>query len=94
MTRGPLFQRALIVQNAFRSEVGSVEIMSAQFLSPAYFSYMNMDNDKFIKFTPEFKQTIINMYANATPYDFGHVPCVNGCTSTIKVSRLRQILIR
>lgn len=93
MTRGPLFQRASIIRNVSRSEVeGSVDIQSAFFLPKGYFTSLSglskMDSElSMIELTPEFRKTVQSMQGPIS-YNLSHIPCVNGCTSSIKVRHL------
>ena len=86
MTRGPLFQRASIVRSVLRSETGSVNIQSASFLPYTYFSLDKdwLDTSMGMKIPPEFRATMKNMQGPIT-YDLSHIPCSDGCTSSIKV---------
>lgn len=88
MTRGPLFQRALIVQNVSRSEIGSVDIQSASFLPQSFFSLSESQVDASAgkKLSSEFRETAKSMN-NPISNNLSHIPCSHDCTSSIKVRR-------
>lgn len=89
MTRDPLFQHASIVRNVSRSEVGSVDIESASFLPKDYFTiFEGYSKDvSMIKLTPKFRETVQSMQGPIS-YNLSHIPCSDGCTSSIKVRHL------